>query len=196
MTAPLYNLTDSWSADNSSAILMNVTTNAHTGDLLKLQSDGTTMVNIRPKDAFFGGAYPQITFGDQSASSAGSLIVQGTTFHFGSGDTGYSSVVVAGSLGATGLPGVNVTSAGSYGWGGTNAYTGLDTNISRSAAGVVQFGTTTLNANGTIKAKTKAGAPSTSDVPDGTWVLIRDTSNTTTKLYYNNGGALQSVALT
>ncbi len=47
-----------------------------------------------------------------------------------------------------------------------------------------------------ILAKTKAGAPTTSDVPASTWALIRDTSGATTKIYYNNAGTLMSVALT
>jgi hypothetical protein len=73
----------------------------------------------------------------------------------------------------------------------------VDAFVSRSAAGVVAFGSTSTlgDSSATIRAKTKAGAPSASDVPAGTWALIRDTSNSTTKLYYNNGGSLQTVAL-
>jgi hypothetical protein len=71
-----------------------------------------------------------------------------------------------------------------------------DTGISRSAAGVLAFGNGTLgDSSATIVAKTKAGAPSTSDVPAGAWALIRDTTNNTTKVYYNNAGTLMSVAL-
>jgi hypothetical protein len=32
-------------------------------------------------------------------------------------------------------------------------------------------------------------------VPAGTWALIRDTTDSTTKIYYNNAGALQVIAL-
>jgi len=72
-----------------------------------------------------------------------------------------------------------------------------DTAMSRSAAAVVAFGNGTAgDASACIKAKTKAGAPTTSDVPAGTWALIRDTSGATTKLYYNNAGTLMTVALT
>jgi len=46
-----------------------------------------------------------------------------------------------------------------------------------------------------LTAGTKAGAPVAADIPVGTWALIRDTSGNTTKLYYNNAGTLQSVAL-
>jgi len=71
-----------------------------------------------------------------------------------------------------------------------------DTGVSRSAAGIIAFGNGTQgDASATILAKTKAGAPTTSDVPAGTWALIRDTSGATTKLYYNNAGTLQTVAL-
>jgi len=76
-------------------------------------------------------------------------------------------------------------------------YANGDVGISRSAAGVLAFGNgANGDASATIKAKTKAGAPTTTDVPSGTWALIRDTSGATTKLYYNNAGTLQSVALT
>lgn len=75
--------------------------------------------------------------------------------------------------------------------------TAADIGISRSAAGVIAFGNgTSGDGSATILAKTKAGAPTTSDVPAGTWVLIRDTTNSTTKMYYNNAGTLQVVALT
>jgi hypothetical protein len=66
-----------------------------------------------------------------------------------------------------------------------------------TAAGVVAFGNGTAgDSSACILAKTKAGTPTTTDVPAGSWALIRDTSGATTKLYYNNSGTLQSVALT
>jgi len=76
-------------------------------------------------------------------------------------------------------------------------YANADTGISRSAAGVIAIGNGGAgDSSACIKAKTKAGAPTTTDVPSGTWTLIRDTSGATTKLYYNNAGTLMSVALT
>ena len=76
-------------------------------------------------------------------------------------------------------------------------YVNADTGISRSAAGVIAIGNGGAgDSSACIKAKTKAGAPTTTDVPSGTWTLIRDTSGATTKLYYNNAGTLMSVALT
>jgi len=80
----------------------------------------------------------------------------------------------------------------------TNNLTGgsIDTGLTRKAAGVISIDDGTFgSSNGTINAKSKAGAPTTSDVPSGTWVLIRDTTNNTTKMYYNNAGTLQTVAL-
>lgn len=44
-------------------------------------------------------------------------------------------------------------------------------------------------------ATTKAGVFTTADVPAGSWIVGRDTTNLTTKLYYNNAGTLMSVAL-
>lgn len=80
--------------------------------------------------------------------------------------------------------------------GATDPTLSPDTSFSRSAAGVVALGNGTPgDGSATILAKTKAGVPTTGDVPAGTWALIRDTTNSTTKLYYNNAGALQSVAL-
>lgn len=50
--------------------------------------------------------------------------------------------------------------------------------------------------NTTSWAQTKNGAPTASDISQGAWALIRDETNATTKIYYNNAGTLQSVALT
>lgn len=47
-----------------------------------------------------------------------------------------------------------------------------------------------------MQARSGAGAPTTSDLAAGQWMLWRDTSGATTKVYYNNAGAIQSVALT
>jgi hypothetical protein len=76
----------------------------------------------------------------------------------------------------------------------------MDTGLSRiapvSSVPTIAIGNgTPADASGTIKAKTKAGAPVAADVPAGTWVLIRDTTNNTTQLYYNNAGTLQTIAL-
>jgi hypothetical protein len=71
-----------------------------------------------------------------------------------------------------------------------------DVGVSRSASGVIAFGNGSAgDGSATILAKTKAGAPIASDVPAGAWALIRDTTNATTKMYYNNAGTLQTVAL-
>lgn len=94
---------------------------------------------------------------------------------------------------------IYLASAGAIAWDtGAVAWlgSGIDTQISRSAAGVLSFdGVTKGNAAAVFKAKTKAGAPTTTDVPAGTWALIRDTSGSTTKIYYNNAGTLQVIAL-
>jgi len=60
----------------------------------------------------------------------------------------------------------------------------------------VQVLGTGTSRNMVLTAWTKAGAPTTSDIPAGTWSLVRDSSGATTKLYYNNAGTLMSVALT
>ena len=105
--------------------------------------------------------------------------------------------------------GINVYGTGNVSFGNNGALTWTpatafnplsgdtsDTGVSRSAAGVVALGNGTHgDGSATILAKTKAGAPTTADVPAGTWALIRDTTNSTTKIYYNNAGTLQTVAL-
>jgi hypothetical protein len=42
----------------------------------------------------------------------------------------------------------------------------------------------------------KAGAAVAGDLPAGSWGLVHDTSGATTKLCYNDGGTLRTVALT
>ena len=42
---------------------------------------------------------------------------------------------------------------------------------------------------------TKAGVPTTSDIPAGQWAIYKDTSGGTLKLYANDGGTIKSVAL-
>jgi len=65
-----------------------------------------------------------------------------------------------------------------------------------SIVNVLMLGDTSASTGGTIiSARIVAGAPSVNDIPAGRWALWRDTSGATTKLYYNNGGTLQSVAL-
>lgn len=51
------------------------------------------------------------------------------------------------------------------------------------------------SAGAVIRARSGAGVPAVGDIPNGDWALWRDTAGATTKLYYNNGGSLQSVAL-
>jgi len=71
-----------------------------------------------------------------------------------------------------------------------------DTVLSRGgAAKTIAIGSGNGDSSGSIKVKTKAGAPVAADIPASTWAVIRDTSGSTTKLYYNNAGTLQSVAL-
>lgn len=106
---------------------------------------------------------------------------------------------VAGNIGAVignACAGLAVAFNGLYAFAPDGFVTTTDTGTSRSAAGVIAFGNGTQgDASAVILAKTKAGAPTTTDVPAGTWILIRDTTNGTTKMYYNNAGTLQTVAL-
>jgi hypothetical protein len=43
--------------------------------------------------------------------------------------------------------------------------------------------------------KTKAGAPTTSDIAAGNWAIYKDTSLGTVKVYANDGGTIKSVPL-
>ena len=72
---------------------------------------------------------------------------------------------------------------------------GWNTTANVLTIGTQAAGTGTLRLTA-IVAWAKAGAPVATDIPVGTFALIRDTSGGTTKLYYNNAGTLQSVTLT
>lgn len=62
-----------------------------------------------------------------------------------------------------------------------------------AVADVVKVGT---NSVGTIvQGRSFNGGPNTTDLPAGFFTVWRDTGGATTKLYYNNAGAIQSVAL-
>lgn len=43
--------------------------------------------------------------------------------------------------------------------------------------------------------KTKAGAPTTSDIASGNWAIYKDTTLGTVKVYANDGGTIKSVPL-
>jgi hypothetical protein len=61
---------------------------------------------------------------------------------------------------------------------------------------IITFGNLSASSPGVILTRrSRAAAATTSDIPDGCWALWRDTSGATTKLIYNNGGSLQTVAL-
>jgi hypothetical protein len=66
-------------------------------------------------------------------------------------------------------------------------------NTQNARTNIAIFGQT---ASGFLATASKfAAAPTTSDIPDQMFTVWRDTSGAATKLYYNNGGSLQSVAL-
>lgn len=80
--------------------------------------------------------------------------------------------------------------------GDLNNGSSYDTGISRTAAASIAFGNSTQgDASATFVTKTKAGAVVAGDIPSGNWIVIRDTTNNTTKVYYNNAGTLLTVAL-
>lgn len=211
MTVPLYNLTDSWTADASDAILMNATTNTHTGNLLRLQADSTTVFQV-DKAGKFGDAANFIIKWDSINGCVAFRNLADSAYVPFQVDTGnikrlsiQTSIQTTGNEVYIDVAGDFQTSAGIYiastamiGFSSTTSGAGtLDTGISRSAAGVIALGNGTAgNGGACILAKTKAGAPTTSDVPSGAWALIRDTTNNTTKLYYNNAGTLQAAVLT
>ena len=52
-----------------------------------------------------------------------------------------------------------------------------------------------LRVTACITTQTKAGIPTTSDIPAGNWAIYKDTSGGTIKLYANDGGTIKAVAL-
>lgn len=170
--------------------------------------------NVRNLQFVIGGV-DKLDFGIQSANRwATGVGVTGFGTGTASGSTGEISLW-DGTAGFSGnravsltngffasVPAVGLAASGVFGWdSGTSVGSGgIDTGITRiapvSSVSTIAIGNGTAgDASATIKAKTKSGAPTASDVPAGTWVLIRDTLNSTTKIYYNNGGTLQVIAL-
>jgi len=47
----------------------------------------------------------------------------------------------------------------------------------------------------TYQVNSKAGVPTTTDIPASSWAIYKDTSGGTLKLYANDGGTIKSVAL-
>jgi hypothetical protein len=72
-------------------------------------------------------------------------------------------------------------------------YTLIQSVTTNSVADTVKVGFGSVGV--LIAARSGAGAPALADLLSGAWMLWRDTSGATTKLYYNNAGTLQSVAL-
>jgi hypothetical protein len=64
-----------------------------------------------------------------------------------------------------------------------------------SVTNVVLLGIGGSSVGTQFKARSGGAAPTSSDLASGEWSLWRDTGGGTTKLYYNNAGAIQSVAL-
>lgn len=48
----------------------------------------------------------------------------------------------------------------------------------------------------TMSIQSKAGEPTTTDIPSGNWAIYKDTVGGTLKLYANDGGTIKSVTLT
>lgn len=117
------------------------------------------------------------------------------------------SVVIAG--GALSLGSNPATTGGfnlSYGsgvWSRNQANSGdllvIQTQAVNSVNNVLVVGSgisgTASSAGGIIFARSGGAAPNTTDLPAGFFTVWRDNGGATTKLYYNNGGAIQSVAL-
>ena len=70
----------------------------------------------------------------------------------------------------------------------------IETATQNAIADVVKIGTTS-SVGVLLQGRSGGAAPTTADISSGQWALWRDTGGATTKLYYNNAGAIQSVAL-
>jgi len=208
---PLINGTQTWVTVGTTytGIKLNVTNTASAAAslLMDLQIGGVSSfsVNKSSQIAMKGDgiiSYWQSTNGYRSnptfyftdtASSVGYVSAYGYV------DTSTSvGMGILSNTGVYGSAGIFAGSATPIGWGSAiGVNTGApDTILSRSSAGVVQVGTTALNALGGFEPQVKAGAFIAADFPSGSWYVGRDTTNTTTKLYYNNAGTLMSVPLT
>jgi hypothetical protein len=119
------------------------------------------------------------------------------------------AVAMAGALSLTGLLSQGTTPALSGNINMPYASLIAGRNLANGAdVGLVGFGTTNSIADTVVigdssgtsagvlfKARSGGAAPTTSDLSAGRCCVWRDTGGATTKLYYNNGGVIQSVAL-
>lgn len=76
----------------------------------------------------------------------------------------------------------------------SNDMTLIDTRTVNSVVDIIGVGLTNT-AGVLLKGRSGGAAPTTTDLPAGQWTVWRDTGGATTKLYYNNAGVIQSVAL-
>lgn len=134
------------------------------------------------------------TFTDASNYERGTFGWSGNVLVIGAEAAG-TGTVRSWSLTTGGTINGNLQNTG-YINGFSDVYTGnFAVAISNGGSNILAIGTGGGDASGTIKAKTKAGAFVAGDIPASTWICGRDTTNNTTKMYYNNAGALLAVAL-
>ena len=139
-----------------------------------------------------------LTSAGGTVAITGNLTVSGTwsigTLIAGAGQFGGAGSADAGIIRLTYLGQFNCrNSAGSanIGFGGYGTKNGVGNLLFLGRAP-----TELLPGNGVILvSRSGAGAPTSSDLPSGDWMMWRDTSGSTTKLYYNNAGTLMSVSL-
>lgn len=74
-------------------------------------------------------------------------------------------------------------------------YALIEAQTRNSVNDVIQVGVSTSTAGVILRARSGGAAPTTSDLSASEFTVWRDTGGGTTKLYYNNAGAIQSVAL-
>jgi hypothetical protein len=194
--APLINVTQTWNAGavtfQGAVINISRTAYAAASTALNVQLDGSRMFSVNSDGSTTCVYGLNITGGGGLAAIIFSALNPITW-------TGYTSIIPDGINVLAQRVGTSAQTFRVY-----NTYTDASnyergvfdwtTNANVLTIGAQQSGTGTAR-NTVIIAWTKAGAPVAADIPASTWALIRDTTNNTTKVYYNNAGTLMSVAL-
>lgn len=107
-----------------------------------------------------------------------------------------TAFILSGTVAGTGVVRLANATAINYRNSGDNGdLTLVDSATVNSIADVVRVGPGLLASGVILHGRSGGAAPNTTDLPASMFTVWRDTGGATTKLYYNNGGSIQSVTL-
>lgn len=152
------------------------------GGAVQFQVIDTASANRNVTITGSNGGNPTISTTGGNLAITPSVVIAGTIVTVGTNPSGQAGYNVPYTSGMTSRNGANS--------GDMSLIAAVTVN---SVQDTVSLGPTTAGV--IIRARSGGSAPTTSDIAPSTFCVWRDTGGATTKLYYNNGGSLQSVAL-